>query len=373
MPAASSTNILKQIGFDQKLNAQVPLDLPFVDEEGRAVHLGDYFGKRPVVLALVYYDCPMLCTQVMNGAVASLQGAVARAGQGLRLRDHQLRSARRAGAGAGRRPHYVEAIMAAHGDAAEGWHFLTGKQPAIKRADEGGRLPLRVGRSQIKQFAHPTGHHGLTPTGHVARYLFGIEYCAARSSVRAGRGVARQGRDAGRSAAARTVSTTTPRPGATASSIDAAAPHGRRGHGSRASARSSSSCGGMERRGSHRTDPGSPGRIRGIRQEALSSDDVVRHPALPRGRLDDARRASMRCTSSLSGSRLLLGADRRADPVLRRQVPPAVARRDRHADPRRPGAGDRPGRSSRSIITMVIFVWSAKHLLPRSRRRRATR
>jgi protein SCO1 len=59
--------ILQRVGIDQRLNAQVPLDLPFTDEQGREVKLGDYFGKRPVVLALVYYECPMLCTQVLNG------------------------------------------------------------------------------------------------------------------------------------------------------------------------------------------------------------------------------------------------------------------------------------------------------------------
>src|SRR5512138_512859 len=70
--AATQSAIQKQVGIDQRLNAQVPLDLVFTDESGREVRLGDYFGKRPVVLALVYYECPMLCTEVLNGLVSAL-------------------------------------------------------------------------------------------------------------------------------------------------------------------------------------------------------------------------------------------------------------------------------------------------------------
>ena len=69
-PAKSKPGLLKQVGIDQRLNEQVPLDLMFKDETGRDVRLGEFFGKRPVVLALVYYECPMLCTQVLNGRSA---------------------------------------------------------------------------------------------------------------------------------------------------------------------------------------------------------------------------------------------------------------------------------------------------------------
>ena len=72
-PTSAKPGILSKIGIDQRLNHQVPLDLPFVDETGRNVQLGDYFGKRPVLLALVYYECPMLCTQVLNGVTGALK------------------------------------------------------------------------------------------------------------------------------------------------------------------------------------------------------------------------------------------------------------------------------------------------------------
>ena len=71
-PAGAMPTLLQDIGLDQKLNEQLPLTLDFVDETGRAVKLGDYFGSRPVILALVYYECPMLCTQVLNGLVSAL-------------------------------------------------------------------------------------------------------------------------------------------------------------------------------------------------------------------------------------------------------------------------------------------------------------
>ena len=71
-PSSAKPGILNEIGIDQRIGEQLPLDLPFTDETGRAVRLGDYFGKRPVILALVYYECPMLCTQVLNGLVSAL-------------------------------------------------------------------------------------------------------------------------------------------------------------------------------------------------------------------------------------------------------------------------------------------------------------
>ena len=71
-PTSARPGLLSKIHIDQQLDRQLPLDLPFIDESGKQVRLGDYFGKRPVILALVYYECPMLCTQVLNGLVTAL-------------------------------------------------------------------------------------------------------------------------------------------------------------------------------------------------------------------------------------------------------------------------------------------------------------
>ncbi|MDE3156017.1 MAG: SCO family protein [Acidobacteriota bacterium] len=174
MPAAESTDVLKQIGFDQKLDAQVPLDLPFVDSHGRAVKLGDYFGQRPVVLALVYYDCPMLCTQVMNGAVASLKSLSLQAGKDYEFVVVSFDPREGPAQAAEKRAIYVK-DYGSHGDAADGFHFLTGQEPAIKALTQAVGFRY-LWDPRIKQFAHPTGIVVITPTGHVARYLFGIEY-----------------------------------------------------------------------------------------------------------------------------------------------------------------------------------------------------
>jgi protein SCO1/2 len=163
----------RDVGFDQKLGGQIPLDLAFKDEDGRAVHLRDYFGKKPVVLSLVYYGCPMLCGLATEGLVRSLKGMNLTAGkefdvltvsfdaregpaQAKEKRDGVLRAYGREGAGAG-------------------WHFLTGDQDAIRL------LTLAVGFRYVwdpesQQFAHATGVVTLTPQGKIARYLFGIDY-----------------------------------------------------------------------------------------------------------------------------------------------------------------------------------------------------
>ena len=125
--------------------SQLPLDLPFMDESGKQVRLGDYFGKRPVVLALVYYECPMLCTQVLNGLVSALEVLTFDAGQGVRRRRRELRPAGDAGAGGGQEEGATSSATSGR-ETAAGWHFLTGERGVDRRADRGGRLPLRLGR-----------------------------------------------------------------------------------------------------------------------------------------------------------------------------------------------------------------------------------
>jgi protein SCO1 len=134
---------LRQVGIDQKLNNQVPLDLVFTDENGQQVRLGQYFGQKPVILSLVYYDCPMLCTQVLT----------------------ELAREKKAN------------YMARYGrpNAADGWHFLTGDEASITA------LTNAVGfrfawDEETKQFAHASGIMILTPEGRVSRYFYGIEY-----------------------------------------------------------------------------------------------------------------------------------------------------------------------------------------------------
>lgn len=165
---------LRDVGFAQRLGESVPLDLPFVDSEGNEVVLGDYFGQdRPVVLALVYYECPVLCSMVLNGLVSSLDVLSFEPGQDYEVvvvsfdpdeapelarlkRRNTLDQLGREGAGAG-------------------VHFLTGDPPSIDALTSAVGFTY-VYDEETDQFAHAAGITILTPDGQVSRYLFGVEY-----------------------------------------------------------------------------------------------------------------------------------------------------------------------------------------------------
>ena len=167
--------ILHKVGFDQRLNEQVPLDLPFVDETGKAVKLGDYFGEKPVVLVLAYYRCPMLCTLVLNGLSTAMHELPFAVGKEFNVVTVSFDPRETPELAAKKKKTYV----AAYGrpGAAEGWHFLTGKQDAI------GRLTDAVGFRYIydakqDQYIHTSGIMVLTPHGKISRYFYGIKFPA---------------------------------------------------------------------------------------------------------------------------------------------------------------------------------------------------
>lgn len=164
---------IQNVGIDQKLNEQVPLDLAFRDEEGREVRLGEYFGRRPVILALVYYECPMLCNQVLNGLTSSLKALSFSTGQEYEVlavsfdpREGPELAARK-----------KEAYVGRYGRPGEGggWHFLTGAPDSIQRLTEAAGF--RYGFDEkTNQFVHASGIMVLTPQGRLARYFYGIDY-----------------------------------------------------------------------------------------------------------------------------------------------------------------------------------------------------
>ena len=172
-PSNKLPELLTEIGLDQKLNAQVPLELPFKDEDGRDVRLGDYFGKRPVILTLVYYECPMLCTQVLNGLTSALGVLKFSVGQEFDIvtvsfdpkETPELASAKKAA--------YIQRYKRA--GAENGWHFLTGGEKSIAALTKavGFRYAYNAG---IDQYAHVSGIMVLTPDGRMSRYFYGIEY-----------------------------------------------------------------------------------------------------------------------------------------------------------------------------------------------------
>ena len=178
MPSAGNENIkpaaLDNVGIDQKLNAQIPADLVFNDETGKPVHLGDYYGKRPFVLALVYFKCPMLCTVVLNDLVRSLNAMNAMSvGKQFDVLTVSFDPTETADLAAAKKKQYIKAY--GRDGAAEGWHFLTGSEASIKKLTD--TVGFRYSWDpQYKQYIHASGLTILTPNGRVSRYFYGIDY-----------------------------------------------------------------------------------------------------------------------------------------------------------------------------------------------------
>jgi protein SCO1 len=166
--------IFDQVGIDQRLNQQIPLDLTFLDENGQPVQLKKYFGSKPVILALVYFQCPMLCSQVLNGIAGALNGIVRfDIGRDFNVVTVSFDPRDTPEAAADNKKRYLARYR--RPGASEGWHFLTGKKDQIKQ------LASAVGfryawDPTIKQFAHTSGIMLVTPDGRMAQYYYGIEY-----------------------------------------------------------------------------------------------------------------------------------------------------------------------------------------------------
>jgi len=172
-PASVLPKPLREIGFDQNLNQPIPLDIAFADENGRRVRLGDFFGRRPVVLALVYYDCPMLCTQVLNSLTGALGVLSLEPGADFEIVTVSFDGREKSSLAAAKKATFLERYR--RPGAAAAWHFLTGEQASIDRLTKATGFRY-VWDDGLKQFAHPTGIIVLTPDGRLARYLFGVEY-----------------------------------------------------------------------------------------------------------------------------------------------------------------------------------------------------
>ncbi len=176
-PAAAqlnSTQVFNTVKFDQKLNSQVPLDLAFRDETGKQVQLRDFFHGRPVVLSLVYYQCPMLCTQVMNGMDQAFNSLRFSIGKDFDVVTVSINPKETPDLAADKKKEYLR-LYGNRPGSEEGWHFLTGEKPQIDSlADAVGFRYLYDAKTDM--FAHPSGIMVLTPEGKVSRYLFGVEY-----------------------------------------------------------------------------------------------------------------------------------------------------------------------------------------------------
>jgi protein SCO1/2 len=173
VPSQSMPRPLLEIGFDQKINEQLPLDATFRDETGQEIALSSLYGKRPVVLGFVYYECPMLCTQVLNAITATVSTLQFNAGQDFDLVLISFDPRETPKQAAAKKAEYVARYKRPGTES--GWHFLTGDEAQIKRVTQAAGYRY-TWDEETQQFAHPTGIIVTTPEGRNARYLFGIEY-----------------------------------------------------------------------------------------------------------------------------------------------------------------------------------------------------
>lgn len=175
VPAGEAPDALRDVGFDQRLGEAVPPDLVFRDEEGRQIKLGEYFGERPALLSLVYYECPMLCPMTLRGLASSLKALELEVGEDYEVIVVSFDPGEGPALAAERKLDTVHRYGRAGTE--EGWHFLTGEPEAVARLTEAVGFRY-VYEPERDEYAHAAGLVMLTPEGEIARYFFGIEYPA---------------------------------------------------------------------------------------------------------------------------------------------------------------------------------------------------
>ncbi len=170
--------VLKQVGVAQHLNGQLPLNAAFVDETGRAVTLGTYFnGTRPAVFALVYFDCPMLCSEELDGLTSALEMVKLQPGKDFDVVVVSIDPADTPAKAAAKKALYLKRY--GRPETAAGWHYLTGQRPAIEAVTTAvgfGYVKVPGPDGQLTQFAHASSIELVTPQGRMAQYYLGVEY-----------------------------------------------------------------------------------------------------------------------------------------------------------------------------------------------------
>jgi protein SCO1/2 len=171
--AAAMPAVLQNVGFEPPLNGQIPLELAFRDETGRSVQLRDYFGSKPVVLALVYYGCPMLCDQVEQGVVGSLRMLSFNPGRDYDVVFVSFDSRETPEMAAEKKRKALAHFRRPETDS--GWHFLTGSKESIDAVTKAANFRFSFD-AKSNLFAHASGVMVLTPDGRISRYFYGVEY-----------------------------------------------------------------------------------------------------------------------------------------------------------------------------------------------------
>lgn len=173
VPSEAPIKALEEVGIDQKLGNQVSLDLAFVDSNGETVQLRELFRGKPVLLTLVYYECPMLCTEVLNGVLRALRPMTFEVGRELDVVTISIDPDETSALSSEKKALYLRQYNRPGSE--DGWHFLTGTQQAIaKVTDDTGFRYAYI--PEIDQYSHAAAIMLLTPEGQVSRYFFGVEY-----------------------------------------------------------------------------------------------------------------------------------------------------------------------------------------------------
>lgn len=162
---------LRDVSLEQRLNQQIPLNLSFRDDSGRERPLSSYFGEKPVILALVYYQCPMLCTQILNGLVISLRGMSLESGRDFEVVAVSIDPTETADLASRKKAEYLRR----YAKSSTGWHFLTGAEPQIRELAQATGFRYAYD-PRTKQYAHASAIMVLTPQGRLSKYFYGIEY-----------------------------------------------------------------------------------------------------------------------------------------------------------------------------------------------------
>ena len=172
-PANVRPPYLQNVGIEQHLDAQIPADLAFVDDTGRPVHLGDYFGKKPLILNLVYYNCTMLCGEALAGLSGALKAVKFDVGKQFEIVTVSFNPKETPDLAAAKKKDYLARYGRA--GAAQGWHFLTGPAESINALTKAVGFQYQYD-PKIQQYAHATAIMVLTPQGHISRYFYGVEF-----------------------------------------------------------------------------------------------------------------------------------------------------------------------------------------------------
>jgi protein SCO1/2 len=169
--------VLQRVGVTQRLNQMLPLDAQFVDDTGKNVRLGDYFGKHPAILSLVYYNCPMLCSEEMDGIASALEMVRLTPGKDFEIILISIDPSETPEIAAKKKAFYLKRY--GRPETANGWHYLTGKQPAIDavcNATGFGYVRVPGPDGKLDQFAHASAIEVVTTDGRLAQYYLGVEF-----------------------------------------------------------------------------------------------------------------------------------------------------------------------------------------------------